>query len=181
MPHVHARRECRFDLAHERPEIDALLGGEIHRELLAIELPLDVRDFHVEVKRTHHINRLSTHGFFIRPQLSGARDFNRVRCTKRGRRLARRGFAVGGAALAHLGRVARGTDATEVFAPLHVDDDRRFERRGFVEWPEEEIAAVAFKLDFDQLRHTLMAGVVIPRTAPCAGTSRGGVGRACRA
>ena len=79
VPHVHACRACRFDLADQRTEIDAFLGGEIHREALAVELPFDVRDLHLEVEGPDHVDRLTPDGFLIRPEFRRARDRIRPR------------------------------------------------------------------------------------------------------
>ena len=46
-----ARAEHRRELAHERAEVDALLGREVERELLAIPLPLGVGQLHDELVR----------------------------------------------------------------------------------------------------------------------------------
>ena len=41
LAHVDAGAEGAGELAHEGPEINSLLGGEIHGELVPVPLPLD--------------------------------------------------------------------------------------------------------------------------------------------
>ena len=42
----HPRAELAGKVAHELPEVDAVLGGEVERDLLLIELPFDIDELH---------------------------------------------------------------------------------------------------------------------------------------
>src|SRR5256885_5289144 len=53
-----SRAKHRRKLADEIPEVDAFLGSEIERELLAVPLPLGVGDLHHELIGFYALHRL---------------------------------------------------------------------------------------------------------------------------
>ncbi len=50
VPHLDAHAEVRLELADERAKVDALFGREVEGEAPPVELPLGVRDLHLEIQ-----------------------------------------------------------------------------------------------------------------------------------
>jgi hypothetical protein len=46
-----------------------------------------------------------------------------------------------------------GVNTSQILSPVRLDDHRRVEPGRLFPFPDEELAAVAFESDFDQVRH----------------------------
>src|ERR1019366_1216599 len=69
VPHLHARAEQSLELVDELAEIDALLGREIDRELLAVPLPLGVGYLQLELLGADLLDGPAPHGVLVGSQL----------------------------------------------------------------------------------------------------------------
>ena len=150
-----ARAEQRRELAHEVPEVDALLGREVDRELAPVPLPLGVRQLHDEVVRLHALHGASSRDLVLLPQLLvplhvfvRREPARALLCT------------VGPGCVRHtrhalLRELARRMDAPEILTAVCVDDHRRPHRRRLLAFPEEELLSIAFEGDFDQMIHVI--------------------------
>ena len=181
VPHLHARAEFAFELADEVAKVDTRFGGEVDGEPSAVELPLGVRDLHVELLRSCFFDRASAHGVFVFAQQTGAFNLLAVGEAHGGAEWPRRFFAVRGAGLPSRGEFASGVHATEVFATVGFDDDPGFLGGWFVERPVKELPPVAFEGHFNQLRHRIRLKGLTRCTGRCARTSRADGVRVCRA
>ena len=120
-----ARAEHRRELAHERAEVDALLGREVERQLLAIPLPLGVGQLHDEVVRLHALHRACGARPRRSARSSSARSTSSVVARRRAF-FARAGGAVAvrRAGVALLRELADGMHVTEILPAVGVDDHR---------------------------------------------------------
>ena len=66
-----ARAKQARQVPHERAEVDALLGGEVDRELALIPLPFGVGHLHRQVVLAHPVANRAAHVFFINTEVRG--------------------------------------------------------------------------------------------------------------
>ena len=71
LPQLDPRAEQACEVPHQRPEIHALLGGEVNRELALVPLPFGVGDLHGEIVLPHAVPYGAAHFFFIASQIGG--------------------------------------------------------------------------------------------------------------
>ena len=153
LPEIDPGVQRRREVPHQLPEVHPLLGGEIHRELLAVPLPLGVADFHVELPCPDLLQHRPPGVFFAPAQVvRGAHVL--LRGAPQDRLLRNFDFPHSAAAAAAgallRGGFSHGRDPAEVESAIHRHDDRFLEaKRLRVVRPEEIVLPVALESNFD--------------------------------
>jgi hypothetical protein len=147
------RAEHRRELAHERTEVDALLGREVQRELLAIPLPFGIGELHRQLVGGDSLHGASSRVVVLLAQIGGAPDVVAAGEAPRffGRPIV--AVAVRRAGVSLLRQFAKRVHATEVLSPVGVDDHCRLERRRLVGLPEEEVLSISLERNLYEMRH----------------------------
>ena len=153
MLELDSRAEHRGEIAYQRAEIDATLGGEIKRQFATVPLPLGVGQLHYEPVRLDALHRLATDIFVFSAELSLCKIFFGRRQSQRLSRWRRRATTMRTAATAHLGQFTSSVNVPEVFSAVGFNDHPRLERRCRLLLPLKEFFAIAPKGDFDEMRH----------------------------
>src|SRR5882762_1164752 len=147
LPQLDARPKQTREVAHQRPEVHPLLGGEVNRELALVPLPFGVGDLHREIVLPHTVPYSATHLFFVESQVRGRLPIFGRRQADDGARGRARLLAARAAALTlFLCHATQCRHDPEILSALYLDDYRSIEaqRRGVFGRPDEIFSPVPF-------------------------------------